>query len=90
MISPITGNGMSMALQAGELAARPIASYSAGAIRWEEARTAVAQETNARFARRLAWGFRLQQLLFSHTGRTVLRFMSGADWAWRRVFAATR
>ncbi len=90
MISPVTGNGMSMALQAGELAARWIAGYSVGALTWEEAKAALAREARARFARRLTWGWRVHQLLFSKPGRAALRWVGQLDWAWQRIYAATR
>ncbi len=55
MTPPATGNGMSMPLEAAEMAIAPLAAYSTGSIPWLQARQAIAKACDGRFARRLAW-----------------------------------
>jgi len=91
MIAPATGNGMSMAFEAAELALAPLAAYSQGEASWEQARRAIATACDESFARRLAWAKVLQWLMFA----PVLRGPIGAvalqsDWLWRKMFASTR
>ena len=64
MIAPMTGNGMSMALESAELALRPLVGYSRGRSGWNEAKAEVARLFNTRFGRRLRRAAALQQLLF--------------------------
>jgi flavin-dependent dehydrogenase len=90
MISPVTGNGMSMALEAGELAAEWMAAYSQGGLRWDDARLGLALAADRLFEARLRWGWRLHQLVFSSFGRAALMTVARLDWTWRRLFAVTR
>ena len=91
MIPPVTGNGMSMAFEAAEMAIGPLAAYSRGEISWSEARQDVAAACDRAFARRLAWARWLQWMMFapvlrSCAGSRVLR----SQLLWRVLFTHTR
>ena len=91
MIPPVTGNGMSMALEAAELAIEPLAAYSRGDCSWLEARRRVAHDCDAAFKNRLAWARWLQWMMFTPLLRT--RFASlilGSERFWRLFFTRTR
>jgi 2-polyprenyl-6-methoxyphenol hydroxylase-like FAD-dependent oxidoreductase len=91
MTPPVTGNGMSMAFEAAELAIEPLATYARGESSWAQARQNVAAACDLAFASRLAWARWLQwmmltPLLRSWLGTRALR--SGL--LWRVMFARTR
>ena len=91
MIAPATGNGMSMALEAAELALDPLARYSAGTVAWDAARHAIAGVCHRRFAMRLWAAAQLQRLIFQPVGRSTLRFVLRRFPAGLRLaFAGTR
>ena len=91
MIPPVTGNGMSMAFEAAEMAIEPLAAYSRGESSWSEARQCVATACDRTFARRLAWARCLQWMMFT----PLLRGWPGSvalhsDFLWRTLFTRTR
>jgi 2-polyprenyl-6-methoxyphenol hydroxylase-like FAD-dependent oxidoreductase len=91
MIPPVTGNGMSMALEAAGIALEPLSAWSRGELDWSRARQALAHACDRAFASRLAWARRLQWLMlapFAHgrIGTLALR----SDFLWRFLFARTR
>jgi flavin-dependent dehydrogenase len=91
MIPPVTGNGMSMAFEAAELAIEPLAAYARGESTWSEAREAVGAACDRAFARRLAWARWLQWMMFApllHRWPGSLTLHS--DLLWRLMFARTR
>lgn len=91
MIPPVTGNGMSMAFEAAELAIGPLAACSRGEITWAQAREAVARACDQAFARRLAWAQWLQWMMFTPALRTGFGSLAlNSDWLWRTMFARTR
>ena len=91
MTPPITGNGMSMALEAAELAAPPLAAYSEGRSSWLEARSTIAGACDRVFARRLAFAKWLQRLLFASAIRVILgRPLLNSHFFWRKMLANTR
>jgi len=88
---PVTGNGMSMALESAELAVEPLAAYSRGRWSWPQARRQIALRCDAAFARRLGWARLLQWLMISpafqgRLGSVLLR----SEWLWKLMFARTR
>ncbi len=91
MIPPVTGNGMSMAFEAAELALPPLRAYSRGDLDWREAQASVAQACDEAFAGRLAWARLLQRLMFTLRlkGRAA-RMALASDWVWRLLFRKTR
>ena len=91
MIAPVTGNGMSMALEAAELAIEPLALYSRGNESWSQAQASIAETCDRAFARRLTWARRLQKLLFMPaTGDCLAVLMLRSEWLWRLFFTRTR
>ena len=73
MIAPVTGNGMSMAVEAAAAAAGPLVAWSRGEAGWTEARARLGQWHQERLLPRLQWAFRLQQWLMHPMGRWGLR-----------------
>lgn len=91
MIPPLAGNGMSMAFEAAELAAEPLARFNQGQLGWEHARRQVARACHRRFTRRLRWAGLLQALLFRPRVRGALLFLAAhTPSLWRGMFAQTR
>jgi 2-polyprenyl-6-methoxyphenol hydroxylase-like FAD-dependent oxidoreductase len=91
MTPPVTGNGMSMALESAEFALEPLAAYSEGRLDWAWARRQIARCCDTAFASRLAWARRLQWLMISpalqgRPGPVLLR----SEWLWRFMFIRTR
>ena len=91
MIPPVTGNGMSMAFEAAELAVAPILAYANGELTWGDACHAASSGCDAAFRDRLVWARRLQSMMFSpalcgRLGTLVLN----SQWLWRLVFTRTR
>lgn len=91
MIPPVTGNGMSMAIESAELAIEPLTRWSRDECSWPEAKQALARRCDATFARRLAWAGRLQTLMLSARWQGPLVFLAGrSEWLWRFWFGRTR
>jgi menaquinone-9 beta-reductase len=91
MTPPVTGNGMSMALESAELAMEPLVAYSGGHLDWRAARTQIARSCDAAFGRRLVWAKRLQTMMVSNAlhsrlGSMLLR----SEWLWNFLFSRTR
>lgn len=76
MIPPFTGNGMSMAFQAAEIATSPLAAWSRGNASWETTRQTISHALQKRFRRRLSTARLLHPLILSHHGRTILHALS--------------
>jgi menaquinone-9 beta-reductase len=64
MIPPLTGNGMSMALESAALALTPLKQYCANAISWSEALAQFSTSWKRHFTRRLRWANFTQRLVF--------------------------
>jgi len=91
MIPPVTGNGMSMAIEAAEIAIRPLAAYSGGEITWTQAKRAIARGCDSAFAQRLTWAQWLHWMMFTPVLRAGLgRLALNSDWLWRTMFGRTR
>ncbi len=91
MIPPVTGNGMSMALESAAVAIEPLTAYSRGQIRWMQAQQSLARACDTRFARRLAWASLLQWLMFASAPPSPLGALAlRSDWFWRMMFIKTR
>ncbi|NBQ66018.1 MAG: hypothetical protein EBT95_10950 [Verrucomicrobia bacterium] len=71
MIPPLTGNGMSMAVEGAFLAADPLAEWSAGAIPWPECIRKISLSLDRTFSSRLGWARRLQQAVLHPVGQPV-------------------
>lgn len=91
MIAPVTGNGMSMAFESAELAMEPLAAYSAGELAWDDAREKIARRCDEAFRRRLAWGAKLQRLMFMPNVQKALVFFAPRwERIWRLLVERTR
>jgi 2-polyprenyl-6-methoxyphenol hydroxylase-like FAD-dependent oxidoreductase len=91
MIPPVTGNGMSMALESAELAIEPLVAWSRGEISWAETQSQIARRCDAAFARRLAWAKWLQRFVLTPSLQNMLvTFAARSDWFWRMAFEKTR
>jgi menaquinone-9 beta-reductase len=91
MIPPVTGNGMSMAFEAADLAVPPLRAYSQGELDWRRAQLAVAQACDEAFRCRLAWARLAQYLMFTPGMRKQLgRSVLASDWIWHLLFRKTR
>jgi 2-polyprenyl-6-methoxyphenol hydroxylase-like FAD-dependent oxidoreductase len=91
MIPPVTGNGMSMAFESAELAIKPLAKFSRGAVSWVGARQEISLSCNKRFASRLHWAAWLQKALFQRPARSVMMLLAAhSEWFWREAFNRTR
>ena len=91
MIPPVTGNGMSMAFEAAELAIAPVAAYGRGEFTWARASQTLARACDEAFSRRLAWARWLQWMMFAPALRRGLgRVMLNSELVWQVMFARTR
>jgi menaquinone-9 beta-reductase len=91
MIPPVTGNGMSMAFEAAELALAPLAAFSRGEMAWPQARQRIARACDDAFAERLRWAGWLHWMMFTPVLRTALgSLVLSSDRLWRTMFARTR
>lgn len=78
MIPPFTGNGMSMAFQAAELATSPLASWSRGEQTWDETTDTIRTAVFGKFRRRLAVAGMLHPVLLEPAGRSLLQCLASA------------
>jgi menaquinone-9 beta-reductase len=90
VIPPVTGNGMSMALESAEIVAPALLAYSGGQVEWPDARLMAARACDGRFARRLRWGRLIHRGLFRPIGRAALLMSGHSDGLWRTWFYLTR
>jgi menaquinone-9 beta-reductase len=72
MIPPMTGNGMSIALESATLAAPILRDYSQGRVEWEQARHWISRKCDRAFGRRLIVASFLQKTSFRRAGRQFL------------------
>lgn len=91
MTPPVTGNGMSMALESAELAIEPLVAYGRGRLDWRAARAQIARNCDTAFARRLVWAKRLQTMMDSpalhgRLGSILMR----SERLWTFLFNRTR
>lgn len=91
VIPPVTGNGMSIALESAALATAPLVEFSRGALAWAEARARIANACDRSLARRLRWAGRLQWSLMAPAACQVLaRATFWMPWLQRWLFHLTR
>ncbi len=91
MIPPVTGNGMSMALESAALAAPHLASWSRGEAAWDEARRSVDRTCDAAFRGRLKWAAALQSAVMNPVTRRLWAFaFPRFPGLWRVAYFRTR
>lgn len=91
MIPPLTGNGMSLALESADLAAAPLADFSQNRRSWVETCREVQRSHHEAFSRRLRVAGWIQRLLFLPVAPTLLFHLHRTNGSlWRALFAATR
>lgn len=91
MISPFSGNGMSLAFESAELAVQPLAAYAAGKSSWAQAQQIIALACDTAFKSRLRWTWAIQRALFQPVlPRLLLWLVSRSDALWRQLFERTR
>ncbi len=91
LIPPVTGNGMSIALESAEHAVSPLVAYAAGQLGWDAARDQSARACDAAFGARLRWAQRLQWLMFSGLLRGPFgSLMLKSTGLWQLLFRHTR
>jgi len=72
MIPPVTGNGMSLAIESALNVASALINYSAERITWQTAEALARQSYNKQYGARLRWAGRLQAGIFMPYLRPVL------------------
>jgi 2-polyprenyl-6-methoxyphenol hydroxylase-like FAD-dependent oxidoreductase len=91
MIPPVTGNGMSMAIESAAAATEPLVAYSRGVLSWIEAQTSIAAQCDRIFKKRLAWAVWLQRMmLWPPLQGRLATIALRSDWLWRVMFSHTR
>lgn len=78
MIPPFTGNGMSMAFQAAEIAIDPLVAWSRDEQSWQAATNTIRRMLRHRFRRRLAAAGAMHPLLLGDAGRSLLQTLAAA------------
>ena len=71
MIPPVTGNGMSMAIEGADLAATPLVEWSKNKLDWDSAVQKVALHLDAAFAPRLRHARWLQHAMFDPLAQSL-------------------
>jgi 2-polyprenyl-6-methoxyphenol hydroxylase-like FAD-dependent oxidoreductase len=91
MIPPVTGNGMSMALESASVALNPVSDFAEGRVSWETVTCAVASACHEAFDVRLRRAGWLHWVLFHPAARRWLvpRLVS-SKMLWRLLFRSTR
>jgi 2-polyprenyl-6-methoxyphenol hydroxylase-like FAD-dependent oxidoreductase len=91
MIPPITGNGMSMALESAALAQPQLERYSRGTLSWVEACQLSYATAKRVFSSRLRWGCWLHRLACNaFLQRLAAVPMLNSELLWRWWFERTR
>jgi len=88
MPAPLTGNGMSMAFEAAELAVEPLVKFARGSLNWDSALLSIRTAQRKRFEPRLKWSAFLHKFLFSGAGEVLAPAMAAVCWKW--LFRRTR
>lgn len=91
MIPPVTGNGMSLALESAALAAPILSAWSRGERTWEAACRDMDAACGTAFDARLRWARRLQAGVLHPVVRRLWALLSpSAPVVWRMFYARTR
>lgn len=79
MIPPFTGNGMSMALEAADLAIQPVMDYATGKICWSQASACSKTAQKSCFQRRMALSSWIHPVMTSRGGLKILEMAASAQ-----------
>lgn len=91
MIPPVTGNGMSLALESADLAVDPLAEFAEGKLTWALSSRSVLTACRREFRSRLYWADWLHAALFAPALRDrILPFVASSETLWRLFFRFTR
>ncbi|MBI4660584.1 MAG: FAD-dependent monooxygenase [Verrucomicrobia bacterium] len=91
MIAPMTGNGMSMALESAELALEPLKHYSDGTLPWQETQALIQARCRSMFSHRLNVAAWLHSAVFREALRSVMiQLLSRCPRLLRFLFSHTR
>ena len=91
MIPPVTGNGMSLALESASLALNPVADFADGRVSWEAASRAVTRSCRDEFGARLRHAGWLHSILFHPAARRwLVPHLASSEMLWRLLFRSTR
>jgi len=91
VIPPVTGNGMSMALESASLALNPVTEFAEGRVSWEAASGAVARTCLEEFGTRLRRAGWLHSFLFHPMARKwLVPHLASSEILWRLLFWSTR
>ena len=89
MIAPLSGNGMSVALESAWLAQDALAAYSENRLSWREACLAVSTKLRRAFVRRMFFAVACQQMVLSGSLRPALAAAAASGLLpWRGLHAA--
>jgi menaquinone-9 beta-reductase len=88
MPAPLTGNGMSMAFEAAELAVEPLVAFARGSRDWNSTMLSIRAAQQKRFQARLKWSSFLHKFLFSGASGLLAPAMGALCWRW--LFRRTR
>lgn len=77
MIPPFTGNGMSMALEAAQIAVQDLAAFAEGNCRWEQCATSLQHNLQKTFRRRMLLSGLLHPFLTHGAGQVLLSVCAG-------------
>jgi len=90
-IPPLTGNGMSMAIESANLALRPLSDYAAGRVTWIDACSSIRERSRKAFSGRLLWGRLFQKALFQPLfAPLIVQAVCREGSLWQLAFARTR
>lgn len=91
MIPPVTGNGMSIALESASLAAPRLGAWSRGEVPWETARSGMSADWETTFGGRLRWAALLQSAVMHPVARRGwAALFPWAPGLWRVAYSLTR
>ncbi len=91
MIPPVTGNGMSMALESASLALSPVVDFAENRLSWETASRRVMRACHDQFDSRLRHAGWLHSILFrAATRQWLVPCLASSERLWRLLFWSTR
>lgn len=76
MIPPFTGNGMSMAFEAAEMAMKPLIEWQRGASSWTDTVVTIHRDAQRRFRRRMHAAMAMHRLLLNTQSQHILEILA--------------